>query len=636
MKISSPLPPKAAQRVLAPPPTPAASAFAQPDATSLGLSRLSAPVSPVSASIVTASPSPSPGHVGLWSALERAGVLGGSSATNSPVGAALTGETRQALLEMLQRLERNGVRFETQTPGARPGTHDSLSAEAFAGLLEGDTSVFQGLYTVSLDEHQHIRMLTIDDLRLLDAYKGAGPEAFPQRAAAVAAVQSLEARGFDFQTYPVKEVVGGSYPGKGGYACLLGVVRGDSTYLVDASGVRRVGSVSSDEGLLAHDFFHGSGIDRGLRDGALAVRVREADTTGAGFSEGESDLRLLELTEAWKALADGGSLLYGPKTGVKVSVTGADLADRATLEARLAQATDIATRYAAPALANTLAADQQQGFVSAVLDRGASHGTDAIAALLSELVRAERETVALDPVTNAIADLDSVLALEHDSAQLASLVVLFRAALAETGHRGKALEAIRAARSELETRAGSTSEQARLRALLVRLVETTRSLSTALEALDLVRIAVGQESEETRLKLFLDLAAAAPRPVSAHSTRHYRECLVQRLPTETLVETGQRLLSVLHLLTLTGQHDRAVEVFAFVQQGLREGRFGTLSADDVMRGLSEKVLLTRSIDDALTALAAPQASHLPHDGQVQNGTDAVIIGGVKIAKKPRA
>jgi len=239
-------------------------------------------------------------------------------------------------------------------------------------------------------------------------------------------------------------------------------------------------------------------------------------------------------------------------------------------------------------------------------------------------------------MSSAIADLDTLLDLEHDSAQLASLGVLFRAALAETGHRGKALEAISAARSDLETRAGSTSEQARLRTLLVGLVETTQSLSTAMEALDLVRIAVGPESEETRLKLFLDLAAAAPVPAAARAARHYRECLVQRLPTETLVETGQRLLSVLHLLAFIGQHDRAVEVFAFVQQGLREGRFGALSADDVMRGLSEKVLLTLSIDDALTALAAPQASLLPHDGQVQNGTDAVIIGGVKIAKKPGA
>ena len=591
------------------------------------------------ATAIASPPAPPTSPVDPWPALERAGLLGGANAVSGPIGAALTTATRTGLLDALRRIEANGVTFEMQRGFHVPGLQSkyvAMSAEDLAEALEEQPSEFKTQLNVNIGDNAHIHLQNLDDIRLLDAYRGAGPAACPNRAAAVEAVRSLESNGIGFGAYNYSGAYDTNAPVMGGgLATLMALVHKGSAYISDPPGSDQQRRLETDADLLAHDFFRGSGIDRGLPEGALAVTVRDADKAGCGFINPDySSVELFPPLDAWKKLRGGATLLYGPKGGVKVSVTSAQMADLSKVAPRLAQAADIAARFAIPALANTPLAEYGQDFVSAVLDSTAPQPVEAKAELLARLVRAQftnGRDASRYTLERATKDMSNLLAIEPDATALTSLGTLYAAAVSED-KGDDALAIVKQARHQIAVRAGSPAEKTRLDGQLVKLAEATRSLSAALEGVELLRIPAGSESSDAREKLFLDIARAETTGTGALAASDYRALLVNRLPSESLIDAGNRFLALQGVLATAGQQPRTAEVFAFVQQGTREGRFGALSANDAMRRISENLALSRSLDDAMAALTAPSAGVPAGDATVKNGDDCVIIGGVRVPK----
>ena len=92
------------------------------------------------------------------------------------------------------------------------------------------------------------------------------------------------------------------------------------------------------------------------------------------------------------------------------------------------------------------------------------------------------------------------------------------------------------------------------------------------------------------------------------------------------------MVAVLHALSVGRQQEKAAEVFAAIQVGSRNGRFGDMTGDEVVQRFTEALALTGSAEKALDCLRARQAGMPAGPGTVKQDDEFVIIGGVKVPK----
>ncbi len=147
-----------------------------------------------------------------------------------------------------------------------------------------------------------------------------------------------------------------------------------------------------------------------------------------------------------------------------------------------------------------------------------------------------------------------------------------------------------------------------------RLTAATGSPSVAAGAVEILRIRVGEESQEERLELFDQLASRLSSDQRQHAPALYQEILANRLPQESLPVTGQRYLQVLSACAQLGQPLLAGPVFEHLQLGIAEGR---IQPDQIPAMLAGGVMSGRF-------------DRLPGQGGVRLESDYALVGGVRV------
>jgi hypothetical protein len=567
---------------------------------------------------VSSSPTP-PGNP--WPGLERAGLVGAGNVTSGPIGHALNSATRQGLLDALVRLQGNGVTFERRRSWFRvPFTrkHAPMTVEKTIRHLEikGSKDL-----EVSHGDRLHQEVNSLEDIRGLDVAYGMGDDAAAaDERTALDALHDLEAAGFQ----PTINGEGRTTPfeswrqihANGGLMLKNG---GKQTY------------VTNRDQLVLQDYLV-TGHDHGVHDKATADLVKQAQAAGLAFpntsyySSADATIQAIESLSANNEIRVG----LAPDRPV-VGVKRADLGDLATVRARIDQAEDLYKRILAPVLGDNpnyhgelldFCTAQEQRFSPAF--RAAMCAT--VARGIGNRVRDEQ----------VIATTRKMEDLAADDLQLAWVANRW----ATTARK----EGVEQADSLLATlgdgllgRTASRVEAEQLRPILFKLLDATGSLEACSEGLDLVRVAIGKESQEDRIKLFTDIAAYESQATLPETAAHYRAVMVHRRPDEPLMQAGQTFVEVLKTLTLGRNQARAVEVFTTLQDGLSKGRFGSKTVEEVLAEFGQAVTLGRSIDDALAALEGKGAGNGISAGPatVEKDGDSVVIGGIRIPRAPQ-
>lgn len=590
--------------------------------------------------VALSAPAPAPPvAANPWPELERMGLLAATPATSGPIGGALTATARQGLLGALTRLETSGVTFERQRGLRFPSLmkkYVPLSAGELANALEKEPVSFKHRFNVNVNGATHVRVASLQGLQLLDAVQGLGAQASPARSGAVEAARSLESRGWKFRAYNYSDDYGDSdsptQPGT--FPALLALNRRGTVDAETPTHSNDRVRFSADSQLIALDYFDGSGTDRGLANGPLAAGVREVTAKGYRFrTDDYYRNNYMAARDAYTALQGGNTLRMGQPDHVAVMVQAADLKSLGDLEKRLQTADDVHERIAKTALAAAGLENQGDAFVHAVMQDKHPHSLYLKAAVLAELVRAEAVSGdARYALENAVEDMGHVLNEDAQPARVAAYTEQFVAALRTSGRKA-AWSMLATMRDELRARTGSPAEYQRLQDVVARLMAETHSINAAMEGIDLIRIPVGTETEDERLKLFLDIAARESEKSLDRTASDYRAILVHRTPGESLTVAGGRMCRVLETLALKRQQERASEVFATIQGGVASGRYGKLTADEALQRFSEQMVLSKSVDDALAALAASTTGGVPAGpATVQQSDDAVVIGGIRIPR----
>jgi hypothetical protein len=138
-------------------------------------------------------------------------------------------------------------------------------------------------------------------------------------------------------------------------------------------------------------------------------------------------------------------------------------------------------------------------------------------------------------------------------------------------------------------------------ALLKQLEDSTGSCQAGADALTMLSIPAGRETEMDRVNLLTDIIGADRKDLAA---RHYRAILIYRRPDQDLIEAGRSYLELLKSLSAISQQDRIVEVFSALQQAPERG----------LETFRQKISKGSTVDEALDAAKAPK-------------TDTIIVGG---------
>ena len=571
-----------------------------------------------------------------WPELERLGLVSATTTVSGPIGQALTASARQGLCDALHRLEANGVTFERQRGVRLPGLMDKyirLSADELADALENEPAEFKTQFNVNVDKAEHVHLQNLTDLRLLDGWAGLGSSALPTRASVIDAAHDAEKGGWTFSARNYAGAYDSNEPAvDSAFAALMALVHRGEASMRQGNGSADWAPLTTDSDVIGASYFDGNGPDRGLSDGALAAAIREAASKGFTLSTSEYIRNPSAARDVYTALAQGKSVKIGHDTQWGIDVTAAEMKNLSLADARMKQATDIYERFAKPTLSGTDRTSDAPFFVDFVLNDKHSHAPDLKGMVLSECLTAERRGNDWNALSNANEDMGHLLDMSGDPARVLAFTAQFSAAL-QVNRRDEVWNAMTHARDEMKARAGSDTALAQVEALLVRLLEKTRSFPAALEGVDLVRIPMGSETEEDRVRLFLDIAGREPEGGGgAHAADDYRAVMVHRLPTETLLEAGQRMLALFDTLALSKQQGRAAEAFCAIQEGTREGRFGSRSADETVQKLAEAMVTSRSLDDAMASLGSHGGAVPAGPSTVETGDDYVVIGGIRVPR----
>ncbi|MEW6278987.1 MAG: hypothetical protein AB1758_10215 [Candidatus Eremiobacterota bacterium] len=560
-----------------------------------------------------------------WAKFESAGVMVAGGAVSGPIGAAIGEAGRQELQQAVERLQSAGVKLEYRRRlpiwKIRPRFKE-LTAEQAVNEIAAKKPDGLDRLEITVPGQTRRPLESLSDLHFADGLHAAGRSVLSKEdQAALRALDGLESKGFTVQDNryyydddrrPVDDL-----------QVLRWLHRGDRVDLKrkDESALSAYGR----DGLLALEYFQGSGQDHGLKDSAKAARIRQAAEAGIQFY---SDRR--ESSPFQTYVETPQTLQVGMGKGCLLNVKASELEDVDALKGRLAEY-DQTFREILAGPYEKMGWTGNQTFPSAVLDTADKFGLRVSAAVFGELVRSAAKAGddrydAYDRIKGLYADLCASSRTPFELARKASLV----ASTYATAGQKAAREILGQTREAVETRTSDKERRIELEELFFTLLNATGSVGCATEGLDLVRIRVGNESQDERVKVFRDIAARQSERTLDQTAACYRAVLVERAPGEGVAEAGARFVRILDALAVGRNQDRAIELFSTVQQGIRDGAWDGRRADQLVDQFARNLVLTEDVDKALNSLFASEGAS---QGAVAERGDVVIIGGVRVPRK---
>ncbi len=527
-----------------------------------------------------------------WPALAAAGVLS-PNGVSGPVGAVLQGQLRQDFLETLRRLEKGGVQFHEQyNRFLLSPSYPEVTAERALNVLEESP---QNLCLSRPGKEVH--NASLQELKMLDCDLGAGPQILsPDERATWEAARSLKEAGFQLRYYYRDESLGQMVQRLG---------RGEQLQLEKD---KQILVVSSFQQMAAADFFYGSGQETNLLERPEeARRLRQAERQGVELLDDTTPISAYNVhIEPPEEL---GARLG---KGIAVSIDASQLQDLPALTARLTELDAIAQRVLAPAYARH---DAMPVYFPTV---DARFGAEVTAAATAELVQASRNSGNVRPLADRLMDAAS------DDYDLAAKAVAVGRVLRASGMEEAQDCADQMARLK-RTRALTPRQNEEVQQLYPRILGATGTFSGSLQALDLLRLPVTDETRDDRLASFLRLAATRP----SEAVDLYRSVLAERAPSEGLQVTETRMRRLLASVQPDQTADLALEAFCFIQSGLREGQYSSSRADEMADTFATQMVLHADPERAMAAIVAQSGSA----SSVEQREDSVLVGGVRVRRK---
>ncbi|GMU51853.1 MAG: hypothetical protein AMXMBFR33_09990 [Candidatus Xenobia bacterium] len=254
-----------------------------------------------------------------WPELQRAGLLTATTAVPGPIGALLSQEAKDGLLDFFRRMEAAGASMHTLTPGPPDRARligDLTSEQATEKVLTGFT---EPLYMRDPKTHGLYPLEGCQDLQLLDTMFGVGKAAGGPRPELARLLRDLtQDHGFrvdsdrDDCTFSREDSTlrySGSRP-LAAYRSALGLEKAP-TQLVPPDVWTGV-TMDQTRTIEALDYFLGTGADRGLENPELAARLKAIDQAGLSFDR--FPFPRMDLTEAQGAVWTYLGLQAAPQT----------------------------------------------------------------------------------------------------------------------------------------------------------------------------------------------------------------------------------------------------------------------------------------------------------------------------------
>jgi hypothetical protein len=553
-----------------------------------------------------------------WPELERAGLVGATAPIPGNIGQSLSTLARQGLLDAIARLEANGVSFERKRPLRIPLVMEKFvpaSAEEVVDALARSRSriafsrkpsIMAPPYQTTLAEN-HTPLRNLDDLRGLDGAYGAGPASLPagERAAMEAAADLTTAgwaigSGFIpaayqrdiFQPFQTWQRLHAGIP--------VHAAKTSDRACVQANG---------DELLILDRL--ATGHDRGTPhretvDALIALR-QQGVRTGPPAAE----------LATWRTLAAGQTTRLGRSTSANVPVEAHDLADPDAIAARIRRLDDLCADYLDERISRTINAARDLDPLYDHLDRpGTKYGPETRAAALRDLYPAASNRHGYLE-TKFLIDLEK--RLEDSAADELELKWRIQDSLRPLAHARYPGEVMKV--PDPSPGPPQTADRKRLTEKYRALLKATRSEVAASDGLDLVRMPVGDETEDERTRLFLDLAAA--RADGRHAADDYRAVMQHRRPNQSLLEAGRIYGEVARAVSASREPGRCADIFAALQDIARQR-----ALPDPAAAFADALAVSGTVDDALAALRKGDA----RPAITTDGGD-LVIGGVRL--RPR-
>lgn len=515
---------------------------------------------------------------------ELAGLPALSAASPGELGQCLSDADRKGLQGVLDRLEARGVRFLLPRSGIFSKDHAPVPARRLlAALAEARPHYLDGL-RIEAPGHAPLESATLGDLAAAGQFL-LGPDDLLKRALAGLGTQG-------FAADPLAA-----------YTDMMG--SGNLTIQFRRGGDLETYCPRSVDETLAVNALAGDGSVQGVADPDRVRRLATAVEQG-----------WLNRPGAVTAYRDGGRIPLTVERGLPpLKVREEALDDPAATAAQAKRYLDAWSRYVLPPL-------QRQGYGTSYAFHDEVHSPDGRASLEARLESLGILLAASDnPGGAALQELHKELLGRYPgSLDLVSAAKRLAPLMRDQGPE-KALASLDSL--------GKVAPNPR-NALYEELVASTGSHTAAREGVDLVRIPVvqlppdgppAQETQETRTRVFQDLAAALPEAERGLAPEIYQQLLINRPAEAPLAQAGDTLRSLVVACSSVG--------FPLLAPALYEA-LKPLPPDQVpvrVAAFGKALAAGARLDMALETLDCPESL------EIRIEADSLTIGGVVIPRR---
>lgn len=561
-----------------------------------------------------------------WPELAQAGVLVAGSTVGGPIGTVISETARKDLLQAFRRLEQSGVKFEYRRRfvlpfGLRPRHQELTADKACEHVLNQKPDKLDRLQ-ITMPGTDRRKLTALRDLQFADAVLGHEVLSGEDKTR-LETLRALEANDY--------KPTSGSYyyyddddrrPGDT-LEHLRGLAAGQDIYFT-APGNDRV--AANAETLSALDYFCGSEQDRGLKNPGLAEDLKQANQKGFEFY---SDRNKIDARSVY--LQDAKNVWVREGTGVLLPVNRDELGNLPGLSQRLAEYDGVYREVLSGAYAEVGWEREVVYFPQIVAQGGEKFPLRVAAAVYAELLRGSKKGDNDSyRVNERVGGLAKKLFAECATPfELARKTALVSATYAHQGYE-QANRVLSQTQEVIAARAANNPQrQEQLEDLFFSLLSASGSIAAASEGMDLVRISVGNESQDDRTRLFTDIARRLPAGSTDQTSFCYRTILAERVGSESLATTGERFCRLLEGMAVGRHQDQAAEVFTYFQQDMREGKSDPRQTDQRVTQFLQNLVLHDDVEKALKASFGGPTSQ----GSVAQQEDAVVIGGVRVPRR---